>query len=130
MVGGAVGLVFAKGGLMALLAVVPDRTPRIADIGLDATTLAFTAAISLAAGLLFGLIPVLRYGPPRPDVVAEGRRDGARARAGEQHRLRSSLVVTQMAPGAGPAGGQRAHAAELRRAPVPWIRGSRLPKSC
>jgi predicted permease len=96
LMGGALGLVFAWGSLRALVAVAPDRTPRIADIGLDPTTLVFALVLSLGAGLLFGLMPVVRYGRPElSSALKEGSRGSGTGR--EPQRLRSGLVVAQMA---------------------------------
>jgi putative ABC transport system permease protein len=58
--------------------------------------LLFTFAISIVAGLLFGVIPVFKYAGPH---VAEGLRGGGRTSSGsrERHRARSTLVVVQVA---------------------------------
>jgi len=56
----------------------------------------FTLAISLVAGLLFGLIPVIKYATPR---VAASLRGGGRtlSQSKERHRARNTLVVLQTA---------------------------------
>lgn len=96
LVGGALGVVLAFAGLRVLLATAPANTPRLEEIGLNPTVLAFTAAVSVVAGLLFGLVPLLKYGSP--DLVSslkEGGRGGSRGK--ERHRAQNGLVVAQVA---------------------------------
>jgi predicted permease len=63
--GSALGLVLAWGALRLLVALGPDGLPRLHDIGIDWTVLAFTIAVSLFCSLLFGSIPALRYASTR-----------------------------------------------------------------
>jgi putative ABC transport system permease protein len=96
LVGGALGLAMAFAAVRALLALAPANLPRLGSIGIDATVLTFTVAISIAAGLLFGVIPVLKYAGPE---VAAGLRGGGRTSSAsrERHRARNTLVVIQVA---------------------------------
>ncbi len=96
LVGGAVGLGLAYAALRALLALAPANLPRLASIGIDAAVLVFTVAISIAAGFLFGVIPVLKHAGPH---VAAGLRGGGRTSSAsrERHRARNTLVVVQVA---------------------------------
>ncbi|HEY7285749.1 MAG TPA: ABC transporter permease [Vicinamibacterales bacterium] len=96
LVGGIVGLGLAWAAVRALLALSPGNVPRLSGIGIDATVLAFTLVISVAAGLLFGLIPVLKYAVPE---IASGLRGGGRTSSAsrERHRARNTLVVVQVA---------------------------------
>ncbi len=57
LVGGAMGLLFARWGTTALLKISRNTDLEVSP---DARVLAFTAAVSIAAALLFGLIPALR----------------------------------------------------------------------
>jgi predicted permease len=96
LLGGVVGLGLAWIGLRVLLSMAPAQLPRLDQIGLDPLVLAFTALISVGAGVLFGLFPLVRYG--RPDLVAslkEGGRGGSQGR--ERHRARNALVIGQVA---------------------------------
>ena len=58
------GLGLARAGLRFLVAAGPGRLPRLSEISLDERALAFTVALSLLSGLLFGLIPALKYSGP------------------------------------------------------------------
>ncbi len=96
VVGGAVGLALAWGGLKLLVALGPESLPRLNEIGIDYTVLGFTFGVSVLAGLLFGLFPALRYGSPRlVTALKEGGRGGSAGK--EQHLARNALVVAQMA---------------------------------
>jgi ABC-type antimicrobial peptide transport system permease subunit len=46
--------------LKGLLALAPPTVPRLDQVGLDPTVLAFTACVSLVTGVLFGLVPALQ----------------------------------------------------------------------
>jgi putative ABC transport system permease protein len=96
ILGGVVGLGLAWAAVRALIALAPANLPRLDNIAIDATVLAFTFAISVVAGLLFGAIPILKYA--RPSLSA-GLRGGGRTMSGsrERHRARNTLVVVQVA---------------------------------
>jgi predicted permease len=55
--GGVFGLLIAQWGTEALIKAVPENIPRIGNIQLDASVLGFTLLISLATGVIFGLVP-------------------------------------------------------------------------
>jgi len=95
-VGGLLGLALARAGLGILVNAGPATLPRLNEIGLDGRALAFTLAISLLSGLLFGLMPALRYAGPRiAEVLRGGGRTSSQSR--ERHRARNVLVVIQVA---------------------------------
>ena len=62
LLGGLAGLGLAFGGVRLLTWMGPETLPRLNEISLDPTVLAFTLGISLLSGLLFGLFPVFRTG--------------------------------------------------------------------
>jgi putative ABC transport system permease protein len=100
LMGGAFGLALASGALRALIAwtsaVGVGSVPRLQSVTLDWRVLAFTVVVSFGVGLLFGVIPVLRYG--RPQVLAALRGEGrAFGQSRERQRARSLLVVIQVA---------------------------------
>jgi predicted permease len=96
IVGGALGVGLAYVGLRLLVFLSPANLPRLDEIAIDPSVLGFAAAVSLAAGLLFGLIPVIKYaGPHLSTALREGGRSLSDSR--ERHRARSVLVVVQVA---------------------------------
>jgi len=94
--GGVAGLAVAFAALRLLTALAPTNLPRLDEISIDGVVLVFTFAISVFAGLLFGLIPVLKYAGPRLNATLRaGGRSLSASR--ERHRARSTLVVVQVA---------------------------------
>ncbi|MGH9336463.1 MAG: ABC transporter permease, partial [Vicinamibacteria bacterium] len=59
--GGLAGLGVAYAAIRLLLAMAPETLPRLEEITINVTVLIFTLGISLAAGLLFGLVPVFKF---------------------------------------------------------------------
>jgi predicted permease len=96
LMGGALGVGLAYGGLRMLLAIGPANLPRLGEISLDSRTFAFTAVLSLASSGLFGLIPALKYTGPRMTATLGGFGRSASV-SRERHRVRSVLVVAQVA---------------------------------
>jgi len=93
--GGAVGLFVAFWGLRILQVLAPDL-PRISGIGIDAGVLAFTAVVSLATGILFGIVPALRVSRPElNEALKEGGRTASGGVAGRW--FRQSLVAAEIA---------------------------------
>ena len=96
VLGGALGLGFAYGALRVLVAMGPASLPRLDEISIDPPVLWFTLAVSLLAGLLFGLIPVFKYaGRHLGSAIRDGGRTLSQGR--DRHRARSILVVVQVA---------------------------------
>jgi len=94
ILGGGLGLLLAVRGTRAAVALLGPTLPRSAEIGLDARVLAFTAVISLAAGLLFGLAPSLRSS--RYDS-SDALKQGGRGALGGRHRAQGVFVVVELA---------------------------------
>ena len=94
LAGGALSLLLAAWGTHAALKVLPAALPRAEQVGLDGRVLLFTAAISLLAGVLFGLTPALKTS--RPDLH-EGLKQGGRGMSGTRHRTQSIFVMAEMA---------------------------------
>jgi putative ABC transport system permease protein len=94
--GGIAGLVFAYCGLRLLVGVAPNTIPRLAETRVDPGVLLFACGITLAAGLLAGLGPVLLAG--RIDLTG-ALKEGARMAGGGRHRqsARNALVVAEVA---------------------------------
>jgi putative ABC transport system permease protein len=94
--GGLMGLLLAMWGIRALVAAAPPTLPRLEAIGMDGWVVAFTAAITLSTGILFGLAPALHAA--RPDLsgaLTEGGRGGSAG--GSRQQFRRGLVVSQIA---------------------------------
>lgn len=96
LIAGALGVLLAWAGIRVLVAVGPASIPRLGEVGIDGTVLAYTTAISLAAGLLFGLVPALRTGSPK--MLASLRGAGQSGAIGKDRaRMRNILVVAEVA---------------------------------
>ena len=92
--GGALGILLAVWGTHAALGAVPQALPRAGDIRLNAPVLLFTFAISIFAGVLFGIAPALKTSQPDlHNTLKEGGRGGSGAR----HRTQNIFVVAEMA---------------------------------
>lgn len=100
VIGGVFGLIIGVFGVRALLAVNPGNIPRIgangAAVGPDWRVLLFTFALSVATGMLFGLIPALNAS--RTDLNSTLKEAGSRTGSGlRQNRMRGFLVVAELA---------------------------------
>jgi putative ABC transport system permease protein len=96
LAGGALGLGLAYVILPALLAVAAAQLPGALQISIDANVLWATLAISLASGLLFGLLPIVKHAAPRVAAALHGASRLASA-GRERHRARNALVIAQVA---------------------------------
>ncbi len=100
LAGGAAGLLIAEWSLYIIRTVNPGNIPRLDVIGIDARVLAFTFAVSIFTGIVFGLAPALRS--VRLDL-SSALKSGGRSTQGDggfslsRHRLRGLLVVSELA---------------------------------
>jgi predicted permease len=92
---GLVGLFIARLGILALVALGPADIPRLAETGVDPVVLAFAAALTLMACILFGMTPALRAS--RVDVNHALKQAGSRGPRDAGSTLRSALVVAEVA---------------------------------
>ncbi len=92
--GGAVGLLLAWWGTDFLLGLVPRGLPRAAEIAPDARVLGFTVLLAAATGVIFGLAPALHSA--KVDLT-EALKESGRGAGARGNRLRSSLIVAQVA---------------------------------
>jgi putative ABC transport system permease protein len=100
LAGGLFGLVVGWAGIRALLSINTAGLPRVgADgdlVSLDWTVVAFTLAVSLATGLIFGLVPALQSS--RADLTTTLKESAGRSGTGfRQNKIRSVLVVAEVA---------------------------------
>ena len=96
LAGGALGLVLAVWWSDLLVALGKENIPRALHIGLDWRVLAFTGAVSVLTGLVFGLVPAIHSSKTElTESLKEGTRgsgEGAR-----RNRVRGLLVVSELA---------------------------------
>jgi putative ABC transport system permease protein len=95
LLGGALGVALAFAGTKLLVAFGPAALPRRWEIGVDLTTLAFTAAVAVLSGLAAGLVPAFRFSRPNLQGDLKGGAQGTARSA--SHRLQRGLVVVQVA---------------------------------
>jgi putative ABC transport system permease protein len=93
--GAAAGLAVAHGALRLLRALGPEYVPRLNEVSLDGRVLAFTIAVSLVTGLLFGLTPALQAS--HTDLHTLLRQGGHAGVGAGGRRLRDALVVGELA---------------------------------
>ena len=91
--GGGLGLLISGLGSRLLSSMVPQNVRDVQAIGVDATVMAFTAGLTLLAGLLFGLLPALHSA--RTDLMTALRTSGGEL--GITGKLRRGLVVAELA---------------------------------
>jgi predicted permease len=96
LLGGLLGVGLAYASVRLLVAVGPSNLPRLNEIALDGRTLIFTFVLSVLSGLLFGLIPALKYAGARGDTSLRGAARTVSV-SRERHRARNLLVVGQVA---------------------------------
>ena len=100
VLGGVFGLAIARISLQVVRSMNPGNIPRLEEIGISGTVLAFTFGISLLTGILFGLAPAWRalHVDLNTSLKAGGRSGqsdgGLRV---TRHRLRGLLVVSELA---------------------------------
>jgi predicted permease len=98
--GGLVGLGVAQVSLFVVRAMNPGNIPRLEDIGINGSVMAFTFGVSLATGVLFGLAPVWRA--LKVDLNTSLKAGGRSGQADggilvRRHRLRGLLVISELA---------------------------------
>jgi putative ABC transport system permease protein len=97
--GGTVGLLLAHWGVYALISAIPDNLlnvmPYLRGVRIDGYALAFTAVLSLAVSLLFGLAPALQAA--RADLQSMLKEGGKTSAASSLRGLRDALVVAEVA---------------------------------
>ncbi len=96
VLGGGLGLLLALWGTGFVESLGSRVTPLLSGIDIDSRVLGFTVAISILAGVVFGLAPALHVS--KPDLN-ESLKDGGRTSGADfgRNRLRGSLVVSEVA---------------------------------
>jgi predicted permease len=92
--GGGLGLLLTAAGTSAALRALPTALPRAQEIEIDGRVLLFTLAVSLLAGVLFGLAPALKLSQRN---LHETLNKGGRGSSGTSHRAQGVFVVAELA---------------------------------
>jgi putative ABC transport system permease protein len=96
LIGGGAGLLLALWGTDLLLALSPKDLLGVDRVALDRPVLAFTAAVSLITGVLFGLAPAIAASRTNlNETLKEGGRDSTSG--GRSRRIRNAFVVAEVA---------------------------------
>ncbi|HEV7500887.1 MAG TPA: ABC transporter permease, partial [Vicinamibacteria bacterium] len=93
--GALVGILLAFWGVRGLVASLPANVPRADEIRVDGVVLAFTGALAVFTGLLFGIAPAWKISSG--GVQGALREEGRGTVGPGHHRLRNTLVVTEIA---------------------------------
>jgi putative ABC transport system permease protein len=93
-IGGAIGVGVAYAAVPLLIRVVPTTLPLASSPTVDLRVLVFAIAATLLTGLIFGLAPVLRFSG---EADLGGLREGTRVGGGRRERVRSTLVIVEIA---------------------------------
>ena len=91
--GGLIGAWLAYFSVRVVVLAYPGSLPRTNEVAIDAPVLLFAAAVSMAAGLLFGLAPMVQRETSAPASPLKETADRGSAR----HRLRRALVAAEVA---------------------------------
>jgi putative ABC transport system permease protein len=98
LIGGALGMLIGFWGIDALRAANPGDAAKFApgwyQLGINFPVLMFTLGLSVFSGIVFGLAPALQVSKPN---LNDSLKEGSRQTSGSSHRLRSSLVVLEVA---------------------------------
>jgi predicted permease len=92
--GGAAGIVLAAWGVDLLLALAPEKLPRLNEVNLDWRVAAIASLATSLVGLLAGLAPAWQSTRPQ---LNEDLKDGGRTGTAAKTRFRSILVVGEVA---------------------------------
>jgi putative ABC transport system permease protein len=92
--GGTAGLLLAIWGTDLMTSYLPEGIPRISEVAIDASVLAFTLGATLLTGVLFGLAPALQSSNPN---LTEALKEGERNSSAGRNRTGSILVISEVA---------------------------------
>ena len=94
-IGGMAGLLLGVWAVAGLVAIAPQNAPRVGEIGLDPTVLAFAALVTILTGMLFGLAPAAQSSRA---AVTDSLKEGGRGAVTIPGRaLRRGLIVAEVA---------------------------------
>jgi putative ABC transport system permease protein len=95
LLGGALGLLLSRGCIVALVSLSPVNLIGTGQVGVNLPVLAFTLAVSLLTGIVFGLVPALEASRVN---LSESLKESSRGNAGSPRgrRVRDVLVVAEV----------------------------------
>ncbi|MEN3335222.1 MAG: hypothetical protein V7641_4587 [Blastocatellia bacterium] len=93
LIGGALGVLLAYGGVRLFVAFNPD-VPRIAEIGVDPRVLLFSLFVTVLTGIIFGLAPALHSSKTN---LNESLKEGGRGATSSRHIVRNVVVIAEVA---------------------------------
>ncbi len=95
VIGGAVGIALTVAGVKLVVSSAPDALPRVREIHVDWVVLLFTLLISIATGVLFGVLPAWQASAKQ---FLGSLKEGITSSAGvRKQRLRGALVISEIA---------------------------------
>jgi putative ABC transport system permease protein len=93
--GGALGLLLAYLAIPAVRTLSAGSIPRVNDVSIDGSVLAFSLGLTLLTGIIFGLAPAWHASRPG---IGEVLKEGGRSSVASSGRwLRSGLMVVEVA---------------------------------
>jgi putative ABC transport system permease protein len=95
LAGGTAGILLAIEGLNLLRSLGPDYLPRLNEVNVSSSVLAFTVVVSILAGIIFGLAPALQSS--RRDLTQSLKEGGATGDSKSRRRAHNVLVVAEVA---------------------------------
>lgn len=99
LIGGVVGVLIAVGALEGIRALGTKSVPRLSEIAINIEVLLFTCAVSIAAGVIFGLMPAFRLTGHSAESLKDAARGSSEGGAlwGRGQNLRRLLVIGELA---------------------------------
>jgi len=94
LIGGLLGIILAYWGAGFIAYKLPEGIPRLLESNVDGSVLVFSLGVSILTGLLFGLAPALQASRLN---LTESLKEGDRGSSGNRQRLRSVLVIGEVA---------------------------------
>src|SRR5437867_2238030 len=92
--GGVLGVMLAYWGTNLITSYLPGGVPRLREADIDSTVFGFTLGLSLLAGVVFGMAPAWQASRAN---LTQSLQEGGRGSTGSRQRLRSALVVSEIA---------------------------------
>jgi putative ABC transport system permease protein len=95
LAGGVAGILLANNVVGLLKSLGTESLPRLQEVSVNGSVLAFTAVIAILTGILFGLGPALQAS--RRDLTQSLREGGATGDSRSKHRAHNALIVVEVA---------------------------------